>query len=50
MMHIFNKYGSTHKILASLTSFFNDYKNRLVEHIRMEEMGYLLTYLQIKQG
>jgi regulator of cell morphogenesis and NO signaling len=37
MMHIFNKYGSTHKILASLTSFFNDYKNRLVEHIRMEE-------------
>lgn len=37
MMHIFNKYGSTHQILTSLTSFFNEYKNRLVEHIRMEE-------------
>ena len=37
MVHIFNKYGSTHKLLASLTSFFNDYKNRLIEHIRMEE-------------
>lgn len=37
MMHIFNKYGHTHQILASLTSFFNDYKNRLIEHIRMEE-------------
>jgi len=37
MSHIFNKYGSTHQLLTSLTAFFNEYKNRLVEHIRMEE-------------
>ncbi|MCP9767279.1 hemerythrin [Lacihabitans sp. LS3-19] len=37
MSHIFNKYGATHQLLTSLTAFFNEYKNRLVEHIRMEE-------------
>lgn len=37
MSHIYNKYGQTHSLLTSLTVFFNDYKNRLIEHIRMEE-------------
>jgi regulator of cell morphogenesis and NO signaling len=26
-----------HQLLTSLTIFFNDYKNKLIEHIRMEE-------------
>lgn len=53
MMHIFNKYGRTHQILASLTSFFNDYKNRLVEHIRMEEKAffpYIKTLISASKG
>ncbi len=40
MVHIFNKYGQTHSLLTSLTIFFNDYKNRLVEHIRTEERDF----------
>ncbi len=40
MAHIFNKYGQTHQLLTSLTVFFNDYKNRLVSHIRMEEKDF----------
>lgn len=37
LLHIFSKYGQSHQLLASLAIFFNDYKNKLVEHIRMEE-------------
>jgi len=37
MAHIFVKYAQTHQLLTSLTVFFNEYKNRLVAHIRMEE-------------
>ncbi len=53
MMHIFNKYGSTHQVLASLTSFFNDYKNRLIEHIRMEEktfFPYIKSLISASKG
>ncbi|MCP9756099.1 hemerythrin [Lacihabitans sp. CCS-44] len=53
MMHIFNKYGHTHQILASLTSFFNDYKNRLIEHIRMEEktfFPYIKSLIMASKG
>ncbi len=37
MVHIFSKYGQSHQLLASLAYFFNGYKNKLVEHIKMEE-------------
>lgn len=37
MLHIFSKYGQSHQLLASLAIFFNDYKNRLIAHIKMEE-------------
>jgi len=37
MLHIFSKYGQSHQLLASLAVFFNDYKNKLVAHIKMEE-------------
>jgi regulator of cell morphogenesis and NO signaling len=37
LLHIFSKYGQSHQLLASLAFFFNDYKNKLVDHIRMEE-------------
>jgi regulator of cell morphogenesis and NO signaling len=37
LLHIFSKYGQSHQLLASLAIFFNDYKNKLVDHIRMEE-------------
>ncbi|MCA0364930.1 MAG: hemerythrin [Bacteroidetes bacterium] len=40
MVHIFNKYGQTHALLTTLTVFFNDYKNRLIEHIRSEEKDF----------
>lgn len=37
LLHIFSKYGQTHSLLASLALFFNDYKNKLIAHFRMEE-------------
>ncbi len=37
LLHIFSKYGQSHQLLASLAIFFNNYKNKLVDHIRMEE-------------
>jgi regulator of cell morphogenesis and NO signaling len=37
LLHIFSKYGQSHHLLASLAIFFNNYKNKLVDHIRMEE-------------
>ena len=37
LLHIFSKYGQSHQLLASLAIFFNIYKNKLVEHILMEE-------------
>lgn len=37
LLHIFSKYGQSHQLLASLAIFFNTYKNKLVDHIRMEE-------------
>ncbi len=37
MLHIQNKYSESHQVLTALTMFFNDYKNRFVAHIRMEE-------------
>jgi regulator of cell morphogenesis and NO signaling len=37
MEHFFSRYGESHPLLTSLTLFFNQYKNRLVAHIRMEE-------------
>ena len=37
LLHIFSKYGQSHQLLASLAIFFNEYKNKLVDHINMEE-------------
>jgi regulator of cell morphogenesis and NO signaling len=37
LLHIFSKYGQSHQLLASLAIFFNIYKNKLIDHIRMEE-------------
>ncbi len=37
LLHIFSKYGQSHQLLASLAIFFNDYKNKLIDHIKMEE-------------
>lgn len=37
LLHIFSKYGQSHQLLASLAIFFNSYKNKLIDHIRMEE-------------
>jgi regulator of cell morphogenesis and NO signaling len=37
LLHIFSKYGQTHELLAELCLFFNEYKNDLVEHVKMEE-------------
>lgn len=37
LLHIFSRYGKTHQLLAQLCLFFNDYKNDLIEHVKMEE-------------
>lgn len=37
LLHIFSRYGKTHELLAELCFFFNDYKNDLIDHIKMEE-------------
>lgn len=37
LLHIFSKYGQSHQLLASLAIFFNNYKNKLIDHIHMEE-------------
>jgi len=37
LLHIFSRYGKTHELLAELCLFFNDYKNDLIEHVKMEE-------------
>jgi regulator of cell morphogenesis and NO signaling len=37
LLHIFSRYGKTHELLAELCFFFNDYKNDLIFHVRMEE-------------
>ncbi len=44
LLHIFSKYGQTHQLLASLALFFNNYKNKLVHHFKMEEL-YVLPYV-----
>lgn len=52
LVHIFSKYGQSHQLLASLAYFFNDYKTKLIEHIRMEEkelFPYISTLIQISQ-
>jgi len=45
LLHIFSKYGQTHQLLASLALFFNQYKNKLVIHFKMEER-HLLPYVK----
>ena len=45
MLHIYSKYAESHQLLTSLTIFFNDYKNQLIAHIRMEER-YLFPYIR----
>ena len=45
IVHIFSNYGSSHQLLASLAYFFNDYKTKLIEHIRLEERDFF-PYIQ----
>lgn len=45
MLHIFSKYSESHQLLAGLAYFFNDYKAKLIEHIRFEEKE-LFPYIQ----
>lgn len=45
LLHIFSKYSESHQLLASLAYFFNDYKGKLIEHIRFEERE-LFPYIQ----
>lgn len=40
LIHIFSKYGQSHELLSHLALFFNEYKNHLIEHIKMEEKAF----------
>ena len=37
MLHVFTRYPNGHSLLSALALFFNEYKEKLVEHIRAEE-------------
>ncbi len=53
LLHIFSKYGQTHQLLASLAMFFNEYKNKLVHHFKMEELHvlpYVKRLMQASEG
>jgi len=53
LLHIFSRYGKTHELLAELCLFFNDYKNDLIEHVKMEErefFPYIKRLVKAAQG
>jgi len=53
LLHIFSKYGQTHQLLASLAMFFNQYKNKLVHHFKLEEklvLPYIKQLIDAKNG
>ena len=53
LLHIFSRYGKTHKLLAELCLFFNDYKNDLIAHVKMEErefFPYIKRLVKAGQG
>ena len=53
LLHIFSRYGKTHELLAELCLFFNDYKNDLIEHVKMEErefFPYIKRLVKASQG
>lgn len=53
LLHIFSRYGKTHELLAELCLFFNDYKNDLIEHVKMEERAffpYIKRLVKAAQG
>ena len=53
LLHIFSRYGKTHELLAELCFFFNDYKNDLIEHVKMEErefFPYIKRLMKATQG
>lgn len=53
LLHIFSRYGKTHQLLAQLCFFFNDYKNDLIAHVKMEErefFPYIKRLVKATQG
>ncbi len=37
LLHIISKFGATNSVMVQLALFFNDYKNDLIEHFKMED-------------
>lgn len=53
LLHIVNKFGATHSVLVQLALFFNDYKNQLIEHFKLEDrivFPYIHQLLKAKDG
>lgn len=51
--HIVDKFGSSHSLLAGLAVYFNNYKKKLVKHIRMEEetfFPFVETLVKAQEG
>ncbi|MCP1382059.1 hemerythrin domain-containing protein [Runella salmonicolor] len=46
LVDIFSKYSESYQLLASLAYFFNNYKAKLIDHIRFEEKD-LFPYIQL---
>lgn len=40
VVHIFTRYRESHGLLSTLVLFFNDYKEKLVDHIKKEERDF----------
>jgi regulator of cell morphogenesis and NO signaling len=50
---VFNKYHDSHTLISYLCLFFNDYKKRIVEHIKFEEsqlFPYVINLLNTDSG
>jgi regulator of cell morphogenesis and NO signaling len=50
---VFNKYNDTHTLISYLCLFFNDYKKRIIEHIKFEEarlFPYVINLLNVDSG
>ena len=37
LLHIISKFSESHRLLTGLAYYFNNYKNKLINHIKMEE-------------
>lgn len=53
LIHIISKFGSENEVLVQLVLFFNEYKNELIHHFKMEDrvvFPYILQLIDAQEG